>query len=78
MIRAPYATTAEIQRIKDIYPEGCRVELIRMTDPFMNIPPGTKGTVTGVDDIGTIHVAWDTGHHLGIALMEDECRRVDK
>ena len=78
MIRRPYPTEKEIRSVKDSYPKGCRVELVRMEVPFVNIPPGTRGTVTGVDDIGTIHVAWDTGHHLGIALMEDECRRVDK
>lgn len=78
MIRKPYPTEKEIQSVKDSYPKGCRVELVRMEDPFVNIPPRTRGTVMGVDDIGTIHVAWDTGQHLGIALMEDECRRVDK
>ncbi len=55
------------------FPKGCRVELIRMDDP--QAPPvGTKGTVTHVDDIGTIHVAWDNGSSLGVVYSEDECR----
>ena len=34
---------------------GDRVELVHMDDP--QAPPvGTCGTVTGVDDMGTIHV----------------------
>ena len=40
-------------------------------------PIGTFGTITGVDDIGTIHVSWDTGGSLGIAYGEDFCRRID-
>jgi hypothetical protein len=30
--------------------------------------------VTCVDDIGTIHVKWDTGSSLGIAYGADACR----
>ena len=37
-------------------------------------PQGTRGTVTAVDDIGTIHVKWDTGSSLGIAYGVDACR----
>lgn len=64
-----------IDKLKEEYPQGCRVELIYMDDPYTKIPKGTKGTVTGVDDIGTIHVHWDTGHQLGIAYGEDQCRK---
>ena len=39
-------------------------------------PPGTQGTVRGVDDIGTIHVEWDSGSSLGVAYGEDVCRKV--
>ena len=63
----------QIERLREQYPKGTRVELIRMEDP--QAPPvGTKGTVIGVDDIGTIHVKWDTGSMLGIAYGEDQCR----
>ena len=59
--------------LRERYTKGTRVELIRMEDP--QAPPvGTKGTVTAVDDIGTIHVNWDTGSSLGIAYGEDQCR----
>lgn len=44
-----------------------------MDDP--QAPPiGTKGTVRGVDDIGSIMVAWDNGCGLSVAWGEDECR----
>lgn len=65
-----------IERIRQQYPKGTRVELVRMEDP--QAPPvGTKGTVMAVDDIGTIHVKWDNGSSLGIAYGADQCRILD-
>lgn len=47
------ATAAEVKRLREKYPSGTRVELVEMDDP--QAPPvGTKGTVYGVDDIGSI------------------------
>ncbi len=63
-----------IESRKNQYPIGARVELICMKDPYVHLEPGEKGTVTGVDDIGTIHVKWDCGSGLGVAYGEDECR----
>ncbi len=64
-----------ISLLRERFPIGCRVELIRMDDP--QAPPiGTKGTVTHVDDIGTIHVAWDNGSGLGVAYGADSCREL--
>lgn len=67
---------AVLERLRKEYPPGCRVELVRMDDPYREMIPGEQGTVTGVDDIGTIHVAWDCGSGLGIAYGADECRRI--
>lgn len=50
---------------------GRRVRLVRMCDPFP-VDPGTEGTVTSVDDIGNIHVAWDDGRTLSIIPEVDE------
>lgn len=73
MMRFPGRET--IERLRKDYPIGSRVELVHMDDP--QAPPvGTKGTVTGVDDIGTIHVRWDNGCGLGVAYGEDSCRKV--
>ena len=65
-----------VNRIKKDYPEGTRVELVHMDDPYSKIPEGTNGTVQMVDDIGTIHVKWDCGSSLGIVYGEDSCRKV--
>ena len=71
-----FPARAIVERIKKEYPKGCRVELIHMDDPYRTMPTGLLGTVTGVDDTGTIHVDWDNGCHLGVGYGEDSCRRV--
>ena len=65
-----------IEHLREGFPRGCRVELVRMDDPQAP-PPGTLGKVVAVDDIATIHVAWSTGSGLGVAWGQDSCRRVD-
>lgn len=65
-----------VERIKKQYPQGTRVQLVHMDDPYTNIPPGTMGTVAAVDDIGTIHIKWDNGCRLGAAYGVDTVRKV--
>ena len=65
-----------VEGIRRDYPAGTRVELVRMDDP--QAPPvGTKGTVLGVDNIGSIMVSWDNGCGLSVAFGEDLCRKVE-
>ena len=55
-----FPSKAVVEVLRRQYPVGTRVELVRMDDP--QAPPiGTKGTVRGVDDIGSIMVVWDNG-----------------
>ena len=61
----------KVQRIKDRYKAGMRIRLIRMDD-IQAPPPGTEGTVTGVDDVGSILMSWDNGSGLNIVPEEDE------
>jgi hypothetical protein len=73
--RFPSRETVECIRAQ--YPVGCRVKLIKMDD--IQAPPiGTKGTVTGVDDIGSIMVSWDNGSTLHIVYGEDICRKLEE
>lgn len=66
-----------LQTLRERYPKGTRVELVHMEDPYnTKLKPGCKGTVDHIDDIGTIHVAWDCGSGLGIVYGEDSCRKV--
>ena len=64
-----------IERLKERYPEGTRVELISMSDTYAP-PTGTQGTVTGVDDIGSLLVHWDNGSSLNVLYGEDTVRIV--
>lgn len=64
-----------LQALRERFPRGTRVELVQMDDP--QAPPvGTKGTVEGVDDVGSIMVAWDNGSGLNVAYGVDICRKV--
>ena len=65
-----------LKQLKEYFKPGTRVMLIRMSDPYTNLRLGDRGTVTLVDDIGTIHVNWDSGSTLGVVFGEDECRRI--
>lgn len=67
-----------LQKLKRDYPEGTRVKLIRMDDPYSRLEPGEEGNVIGVDDIGTIHVKWDNGSTLGVVFGEDRCEKLDE
>jgi len=59
-----------ISVIKKNYTKGTRVRTIQMNDP-VGVPSGTKGTVTSVDDLGQIHVQWDTGSNLALVPNVD-------
>ena len=62
-----------VESLRKRYIAGCRVELLCMND--RQAPPiGTKGTVIGVDDIGSIMVKWDNGSGLSLAYGEDSSR----
>ena len=64
-----------VERIRSEYPAGTRVELVRMDDP--QAPPvGTKGTVKGVDDTGSLLMRWDNGSGLNVVYGEDIVRKV--
>lgn len=46
---------------------GRRVRLISMIDPYPGkLCHGSEGTITGIDDIGQIHVNWDCGSTLAL------------
>lgn len=45
---------------------GDRIELITCTDEHTTLRPGARGTVTLVDDTGTVFAAWDNGSTLGL------------
>lgn len=72
-------TKERLQALREAYPAGSCVELVRMDDPYnTKLVPGSKGTVIAVDDIGTIHVAWNCGSSLGVVYGVDSVRKVSE
>jgi len=64
-----------VEQLRKQYPAGTRVELVRMNDE--QAPPiGTRGTVIGVDDAGSIMVSWDSGGSLSVVYGEDLCKKI--
>lgn len=64
-----------VEKLKKEYPKGTRVQLVAMDD-FQAPPIGTKGTVIGVDDTGSIMVAWDNGSSLNVVYDVDKCIKI--
>ena len=50
----------EIARLKEKYPKGTPIRLYNMAGET-SVPPGSKGIVDYVDDIGQIHMKWENG-----------------
>jgi len=49
-----WPTKEEVAEIRKKYPEGTKIEVIKMDDPTP-VPSGTIGIVNHVDDVGQIH-----------------------
>ena len=68
-------TKDELTALRSRYPAGTRVELLQMDD--VQAPPiGTKGTVTGVDDTGSLLMRWDNGSGLNVIYGIDRVLKV--
>lgn len=65
-------TQEEIKYIREKYVAGTKIELVKMYDLINPVLEGTKGIVDFVDDIGTIHIKWETGSTLGLTVGIDE------
>lgn len=64
-----------VERVRSQYPVGTRVELVQMDDA--QAPPiGTQGTVTGVDDAGSLLVDWDNGSGLNVIYGVDRVKKL--
>ena len=68
-----FANRAHVERLRLRYPIGTRVELVEMDDA-QSPPIGTQGTVTGVDDTGSLLVDWDNGSELNVIYGVDRVK----
>ena len=65
----------EAAQIRLNYPPGTRIELELMGDAYA-VPPGTRGTVDHVDDMGNVHTKWDNGRTLSAIPGVDSFRKL--
>jgi hypothetical protein len=45
---------------------GRRIRLQYTNDPYTELHQGDEGTISHIDDGGTVHVDWDSGSRLGL------------
>ena len=65
-----------LERLKKEYPVGTRVKLLQMDD--CQAPPvGTLGTVTGIDDTGSLLMHWDNGCSLNVIYGVDSVAKIE-
>lgn len=53
----------ELQRKRLI---GKRIRLIHTSDEYTDLRSGDEGTITFIDDTGTVFADWDNGSGLGL------------
>ena len=71
-----FPSRAVVESLRRQYPAGTRVALVSMNDPYTKLQAGDEGAVIAVDDIGTIHIQWDSGSTLGAVYGGDAIRKV--
>ena len=72
-----FPSREQVAAVRQKYPAGTRVKLIRMDDPQAP-PTGTKGTVIGVDDTGSLLMNWDNGSGLNVIYGVDQVQIVSE
>lgn len=72
-----YPSREQVEQRRKDYSAGTRVELVQMDD-CQAPPKGTKGTVLGVDDTGSLLMRWDNGSGLNAVYGEDIVRKIRK
>lgn len=60
-----------IEHLREKHPEGSRVQLVTLNDPYSKLKPGECGVLRCIDSMGTYHIDWDSGSGLGLVPGED-------
>ncbi len=70
-----FPSKEKVEKIRQEYPVGTKVELIFMDDPHA-VPSGTVGEVELVDDAGSVHTRWENGRRLAFIPEVDTVRKL--
>lgn len=68
---------AELAKLRAEYSKGTTIKLIEMINDPAPVPSGTIGTVTDVDDAGSIHVEWENGRTLAVIPGTDKFTKIE-
>ena len=60
-----------VERMREKYPPGTRVEVVSLCNVEEHLKPGMKGTVIAVDDQPALLVNWDNGSSLSLLIGKD-------
>lgn len=72
-----FINSKTLERLKKDFPAGTKVRLVKMDD--VQAPPiGTIGTVTGIDDTGSLLMKWENGSRLNVIYGEDIVEKVSE
>ena len=71
-MKTPFPNEHEVATLRQKYPHGTVLRLIRMVDDLNPIEPGTVGEVDFIDDAGNIHMIWRNGKTLSLIPGADE------
>lgn len=66
-----------LKRVREPYPVDCTVEIIEMCDPYRDMTARCRGTVTHVDDTGTVFANRENGTSLGAVRGFDRIHRIE-
>ncbi len=75
-----FPSKEEVERIKEEYPIGARIELDREfeNDKYSRLKAGERGNVEFIDDAGHIHMRWDIGSSLALVKGVDSFHKLTK
>lgn len=66
-----------VNYLRSLFPKGTVLVLDYMDD-IQASEPGTKGVVEVIDDMGTIHVKWETASSLGLIPHVDRFHKINE
>lgn len=71
-------TEQKLAELRDKYPNGTKIKLLKTMDDMQPIKVGEIGEVDFIDDAGSIHMLWDNGSTLALIEKVDLFEIVSK